>query len=30
VIVGDAELLAPQLAPYGTVKIFEADGKPRA
>lgn len=30
VIVGDAALLAPQLAPYGTVKIFEADGKPRA
>jgi zinc protease len=30
VIVGDAALLAPQLAPYGTVKIFDADGKPRA
>lgn len=30
VIVGDAALLAPQLKPYGTVKIFDADGKPRA
>lgn len=30
VIVGDAALLAPQLKPYGTVKIFGADGKPRA
>jgi zinc protease len=30
VIVGDAALLAPQLAPYGTVKVFNADGKPRA
>ena len=30
VIVGDAALLAPQLKAYGTVKIFDADGKPRA
>ncbi len=30
VIVGDAALLAPQLKAYGTVKIFDADGKPKA
>ncbi|UPT73297.1 MAG: insulinase family protein [Elusimicrobiota bacterium] len=30
VIVGDAALLKPQLAPYGTVKVFDADGKPKA
>ena len=30
VIVGDAALLAPQLKPYGTVKVFDADGKLRA
>lgn len=30
VIVGDAALLAPQLKAYGTVNIFDADGKPRA
>ena len=30
VIVGDAALLKPQLAPYGTVKVFDAAGKPKA
>lgn len=30
VIVGDAALLKPQLAPYGAVKVYDADGKPKA
>lgn len=30
VIVGDAALLKPQLAPFGAVKVFDADGKPKA
>ncbi len=30
VIVGDAALLKPQLEPYGAVKVFDADGKPKA